>query len=34
MLNELSRMILDGKVDKNSEITIDARDGRLVFSNA
>jgi ATP-dependent Clp protease ATP-binding subunit ClpB len=34
MLNELSKMILDGKVDKNSEITIDARDGALVFSNA
>ena len=34
MLNELSRMILDGKVDKNSEITIDVKDGRLVFSNA
>ena len=33
MLNELSKMILDGKVDKNSEITIDARDGKLVFSN-
>jgi len=33
MLNELSKMILDGKVDKNSEIAIDARDGKLVFSN-
>jgi len=34
LLNELSKMILDGKVDKNSEITIDARDGKLVFSNS
>jgi ATP-dependent Clp protease ATP-binding subunit ClpB len=34
MLNELSRMILDCKVDKNSEITIDAADGVLEFSNS
>jgi len=33
MLNELSKMILDGKVDKNSEIVADVRNGELIFSN-
>ena len=30
---ELSKMILDGKVDKNSEIVADVRNGELIFSN-
>ena len=34
MLNELSKMILDGKVDKNSDINVDAKEGGLVFSNS
>ena len=33
MLNELSRMILAGNVDKNSEIMVDVRNGELMFSN-
>jgi ATP-dependent Clp protease ATP-binding subunit ClpB len=33
MLNELSKMILEGKVDKNSEIVADVRNGELIFSN-
>ena len=34
MLNELSKMILEDKVDKNSEITADIKDGNLTFTNS
>jgi ATP-dependent Clp protease ATP-binding subunit ClpB len=34
VLNELSRMILEGKVDRESEIEIDEKDGQLTFRNA
>ena len=34
LLNELSKMILEGKVDRDSEIRVDVRDGRLTFSNS
>jgi ATP-dependent Clp protease ATP-binding subunit ClpB len=34
LLNELSKMILDGKVDKKSVISVDLKDGNLVFCNA
>jgi ATP-dependent Clp protease ATP-binding subunit ClpB len=33
LLNELSKMILEGKVSKNSEITVDEKNGELVFKN-
>ncbi|MDP4280727.1 MAG: ATP-dependent chaperone ClpB [Bacteroidota bacterium] len=33
LLNELSKMILAGKVDKDSEIRVDGKEGRLEFSN-
>jgi len=33
VLNELSKMILQGKVDKDSEIVVDVKDGGLVFEN-
>ncbi len=33
VLNELSKMILQGKVDKDSEIMVDVKDGELVFEN-
>jgi len=33
LLNELSKMILEEKVDKNSEIVVDEKKGKLVFSN-
>jgi len=33
VLNELSKMILEGKVTKDSEITMDERNGKLVFKN-
>ncbi len=33
VLNELSKMILEGKVERDSEIRIDAAGGGLVFSN-
>jgi len=33
VLNELSKMILQGKVDKDSEIVVDVKDGELAFSN-
>ncbi|MCF8331355.1 MAG: ATP-dependent chaperone ClpB [Bacteroidales bacterium] len=33
MLNELSRMILANKVDKNYPVVIDAKDGELIFKN-
>jgi ATP-dependent Clp protease ATP-binding subunit ClpB len=33
LLNELSKMILEEKVDKNSTIVVDEKDGKLVFKN-
>jgi ATP-dependent Clp protease ATP-binding subunit ClpB len=33
LLNELSKMILEEKVDKNSTIVVDEKDGTLVFKN-
>jgi ATP-dependent Clp protease ATP-binding subunit ClpB len=33
LLNELSKMILDGKVNKDKEIVVDEREGQLVFMN-
>jgi ATP-dependent Clp protease ATP-binding subunit ClpB len=33
VLNELSKMILAGKVDKDETILLDEKDGNLVFSN-
>ncbi len=33
LLNELSKLILEGKVDKDSEILVDEKDGTLVFNN-
>ena len=33
LLNELSKMILEEKVDKNSMIVVDEKDGKLVFKN-
>jgi ATP-dependent Clp protease ATP-binding subunit ClpB len=33
LLNELSKMILEEKVDKNSVIVVDEKNGKLVFSN-
>jgi ATP-dependent Clp protease ATP-binding subunit ClpB len=33
LVNELSKMILDEKVDKNSVIIIDEKNGKLVFTN-
>jgi ATP-dependent Clp protease ATP-binding subunit ClpB len=33
MLNELSKMILEEKVDKNSVIVVDVKNGKLVFTN-
>ena len=33
VLNELSKMILSGKVDKDAEILLDAKDGKLIFKN-
>jgi ATP-dependent Clp protease ATP-binding subunit ClpB len=33
VLNELSRMILSGKIDRDSEIEIDVEKGALVFGN-
>ena len=34
LLNELSKMILDGTVHKENEIVVDEKDGKLVFGNA
>ncbi len=34
LLNELSKMILDGKVDRDSVIVVDEKNGGLVFRNA
>jgi ATP-dependent Clp protease ATP-binding subunit ClpB len=33
LLNELSKMILEEKVDKGSEIVVDEKNGKLVFRN-
>jgi len=33
LLNELSKMILDEKVDKNCVIVVDEKNGKLVFKN-
>jgi ATP-dependent Clp protease ATP-binding subunit ClpB len=33
LLNELSKLILEGKVDKDAEIFIDEKDGMLIFKN-
>ena len=33
LLNELSKMILEEKVDKNSVIVVDEKNGKLVFKN-
>jgi ATP-dependent Clp protease ATP-binding subunit ClpB len=33
LLNELSKMILEEKVDKNSLIVVDEKNGKLVFTN-
>lgn len=33
VLNELSKMILEGKVSRDSEITVDEKDGKLFFRN-
>ena len=33
LLNELSKMILEEKVDKNSLIVVDDKNGELVFKN-
>jgi ATP-dependent Clp protease ATP-binding subunit ClpB len=33
LLNELSKMILEEKVNKNSEIVVDEKKGKLVFAN-
>jgi ATP-dependent Clp protease ATP-binding subunit ClpB len=34
LLNELSKMILDGSVHKDKEIVVDAKDGKLIFTNS
>lgn len=34
LLNELSKMILEGKVHKEKEIVIDEKDGKLIFENS
>jgi ATP-dependent Clp protease ATP-binding subunit ClpB len=33
LLNELSKMILEGKVNKDKEIVVDEKDGNLMFRN-
>jgi len=33
LLNELSKMILEGKVNKDKEILVDEKDGKMLFSN-
>ena len=33
LLNELSKMILEGKVNKDREIVVDEKEGKLVFGN-
>ncbi len=34
LLNELSKMILEGNVEKDKEIVVDEKEGKLVFRNA
>ena len=34
LLNELSKMILEGKVNKDKEIVVDEKEGKLIFMNA
>jgi len=34
LLNELSKMILEGKVQKDKEIVVDEKDGKLIFKNS
>ncbi len=34
LLNELSKMILEGKVQKDKEIVVDENEGKLVFRNS
>jgi ATP-dependent Clp protease ATP-binding subunit ClpB len=34
LLNELSKMILEGKVNKDKEIVVDEKAGKLIFANA
>jgi ATP-dependent Clp protease ATP-binding subunit ClpB len=34
LLNELSKMILEGNVNKDKEIVVDEKDGKLVFRNS
>lgn len=34
LLNELSKMILEGDVKKEHEIVVDEKDGKLVFRNS
>jgi ATP-dependent Clp protease ATP-binding subunit ClpA len=33
LVNELSKMILEGTVNKENEIVVDEKDGKLVFRN-
>ena len=33
LLNELSKMILEGKVNKDKEIVVDEKEGKLIFRN-
>jgi ATP-dependent Clp protease ATP-binding subunit ClpB len=33
LVNELSKMILEGSVKKENEIVVDEKDGKLVFRN-
>jgi ATP-dependent Clp protease ATP-binding subunit ClpB len=34
LINELSKMILEGTVNKEKEIVVDEKGGKLLFSNA
>jgi len=34
LVNELSKMILEGNVNKDKEIVVDEKDGKLVFRNS
>jgi ATP-dependent Clp protease ATP-binding subunit ClpB len=33
LVNELSKMILEGNINKENEIVVDEKDGKLVFRN-
>jgi ATP-dependent Clp protease ATP-binding subunit ClpB len=33
LLNELSKMMLEGSVNKNKEIVVDEKEGKLIFRN-